>query len=100
MQANTACQLSGPHPRSKKILLTATSPLKARERVTAEPSRRRPSRKENILSQTLANSPHARDIASVLHPQTNLRKHLQVGPSLTTAAAGTSPASTTATPPR
>lgn len=36
----------------------------------------------------LANSPHARDIASVLHPQTNLRKHLEVGPSIITGSDG------------
>lgn len=40
------------------------------------------------MSQTLANSPHARDIASVLHPQTNLRKHLEVGPSIITGGEG------------
>ena len=36
----------------------------------------------------LVNSPHARDIASVLHPQTNLRKHLEVGPSIITGGDG------------
>jgi 4-aminobutyrate--pyruvate transaminase len=35
-----------------------------------------------------ANSPHARDIASVLHPQTNARKHLDVGPTIMTGARG------------
>ena len=35
-----------------------------------------------------ANSPHARDIASVLHPQTNARKHLEVGPTIMTGARG------------
>ncbi|HEY4253654.1 MAG TPA: aminotransferase [Roseomonas sp.] len=35
-----------------------------------------------------ANSPHARDIASVLHPQTNARKHLEVGPTIMTHADG------------
>jgi 4-aminobutyrate--pyruvate transaminase len=29
-----------------------------------------------------ANSPHARDIASVLHPQTNARRHLEIGPTI------------------
>jgi 4-aminobutyrate--pyruvate transaminase len=41
-----------------------------------------------LLSRPLANSPHARDIASVLHPQTNLRKHLEVGPSIITGGDG------------
>jgi 4-aminobutyrate--pyruvate transaminase len=40
------------------------------------------------LPTALANSPHARDIASVLHPQTNLRKHLEVGPSIITGSDG------------
>lgn len=40
------------------------------------------------MSTALANSPHARDIASVLHPQTNLRKHLEVGPSIITGGDG------------
>jgi 4-aminobutyrate--pyruvate transaminase len=31
-----------------------------------------------------ANSQHARDIASVLHPQTNARRHLDVGPTVMT----------------
>ena len=35
-----------------------------------------------------ANSPHARDIASVLHPQTNARRHLEVGPTIMTGARG------------
>lgn len=35
-----------------------------------------------------ANSPHARDIASVLHPQTHARKHLEVGPTIMTGASG------------
>ena len=34
------------------------------------------------------NSPHARDIASVLHPQTNARRHLEVGPTIMTGARG------------
>jgi len=32
------------------------------------------------MTQHVPNSPHARDIASVLHPQTNARQHLQAGP--------------------
>ncbi|MGE3149053.1 MAG: aminotransferase [Pseudorhodoplanes sp.] len=35
-----------------------------------------------------ANSPHARDIASILHPQTHARKHLEVGPTIYTHAEG------------
>lgn len=35
-----------------------------------------------------ANSPHARDIASVLHPQTHARRHLEVGPTIMTGADG------------
>lgn len=35
-----------------------------------------------------ANSPHARDIASVLHPQTHARRHLEVGPTIITHAEG------------
>jgi 4-aminobutyrate--pyruvate transaminase len=34
------------------------------------------------------NSPHARDIASVLHPQTHARRHLEVGPTIMTGARG------------
>lgn len=34
------------------------------------------------------NSPHARDIASVLHPQTNARRHLEVGPSIISGGEG------------
>lgn len=43
---------------------------------------------EKIVSQRLSNSLHARDIASVLHPQTNLRKHQEVGPSIVTGGDG------------
>lgn len=35
-----------------------------------------------------ANSPHARDIASVLHPQTHAGKHLEMGPTIMTHAEG------------
>lgn len=35
-----------------------------------------------------ANSPHARDIASVLHPQTHARKHAELGPTIMTGAEG------------
>ncbi len=35
-----------------------------------------------------ANSPHARDIASVLHPQTHARRHQEVGPTIMTGADG------------
>jgi 4-aminobutyrate--pyruvate transaminase len=35
-----------------------------------------------------ANSQHARDIASVLHPQTNARRHLDVGPTVMTHGEG------------
>jgi 4-aminobutyrate--pyruvate transaminase len=35
-----------------------------------------------------ANSPHARDIASVLHPQTHAGKHLETGPTIMTHAEG------------
>jgi 4-aminobutyrate--pyruvate transaminase len=35
-----------------------------------------------------ANSPHARDIASILHPQTHARRHLEVGPTIMTGARG------------
>jgi 4-aminobutyrate--pyruvate transaminase len=35
-----------------------------------------------------ANSPHARDIASVLHPQTHARRHLEVGPTVMTHGEG------------
>ncbi len=35
-----------------------------------------------------ANSPHARDIASVLHPQTHARRHLETGPTIMTGAEG------------
>jgi len=35
-----------------------------------------------------ANSPHARDIASVLHPQTNARRHEESGPTIMTGADG------------
>jgi 4-aminobutyrate--pyruvate transaminase len=35
-----------------------------------------------------ANSQHARDIASVLHPQTNARRHLDVGPTVMTHGDG------------
>src|SRR5215213_3347519 len=35
-----------------------------------------------------ANSPHARDVASVLHPQTHARTHLEVGPTIMTGARG------------
>lgn len=35
-----------------------------------------------------ANSPHARDIASVLHPQTHARRHLEIGPTIMTGADG------------
>ncbi len=40
------------------------------------------------MNQILPNSPHARDIASVLHPQTNARRHLEVGPTIMTGARG------------
>ena len=36
----------------------------------------------------MPNSPHARDIASVIHPQTNLKKHLDVGPSIISKGQG------------
>ena len=36
----------------------------------------------------MPNSPHARDIASLVHPQTNLRKHLDVGPTIMTKGQG------------
>lgn len=42
------------------------------------------------MSASLANSLHARDVASVLHPQTNLRKHLEIGPTIVTGASGIS----------
>jgi 4-aminobutyrate--pyruvate transaminase len=35
-----------------------------------------------------ANSAHARDIASVVHPQTNLRTHLDVGPTIISKGSG------------
>jgi 4-aminobutyrate---pyruvate transaminase len=35
-----------------------------------------------------ANSPHARDIAAVLHPQTHARRHLEVGPTIMAGARG------------
>ncbi len=35
-----------------------------------------------------ANSPHARDIASVLHPQTHAGRHLEVGPTIMTGGEG------------
>jgi 4-aminobutyrate--pyruvate transaminase len=35
-----------------------------------------------------ANSQHARDIASILHPQTNARRHLDVGPTVMTHGEG------------
>ena len=34
------------------------------------------------------NSLHARDIASLVHPQTNLRNHLQTGPTIIEKAHG------------
>jgi 4-aminobutyrate--pyruvate transaminase len=34
------------------------------------------------------NSPHARDIASILHPQTNARRHLEIGPTIMSRADG------------
>jgi 4-aminobutyrate--pyruvate transaminase len=34
------------------------------------------------MTRFAANSPHARDIASLVHPATNLRKHLETGPSI------------------
>ncbi len=40
------------------------------------------------MKQHAANSPHARDIASVLHPQTNARRHLESGPIIMTGANG------------
>jgi 4-aminobutyrate--pyruvate transaminase len=36
----------------------------------------------------LPNSPHARDMASVLHPQTNAGRHLDIGPTIMTHAEG------------
>jgi 4-aminobutyrate--pyruvate transaminase len=36
----------------------------------------------------MPNSPHARDIASLVHPQTNLRKHLDIGPTIMTKGQG------------
>ncbi len=40
------------------------------------------------MTHFLPNSPHARDIAAVLHPHTNLRKHLEVGPTIMARAEG------------
>ena len=40
------------------------------------------------MTQFLPNSPHARDIASVLHPQTNARQHQQIGPHIITRGEG------------
>jgi 4-aminobutyrate--pyruvate transaminase len=40
------------------------------------------------MNQFSADSPHARDIASVLHPQTNARTHLAIGPTIMTKADG------------
>src|SRR5262249_37940512 len=37
---------------------------------------------------SIPNSLHARDIASVLHPQTNARRHLAVGPTVITHSDG------------
>jgi len=36
----------------------------------------------------LPNSPHARDVASIVHSQTNLRKHLEAGPTIITGGDG------------
>jgi 4-aminobutyrate--pyruvate transaminase len=36
----------------------------------------------------LSNSLHVRDIASLIHPQTNLRKHLETGPTIITRGEG------------
>jgi len=36
----------------------------------------------------VANSPHARDVASVLHPYTNARTHLEIGPAIFSQASG------------
>jgi 4-aminobutyrate--pyruvate transaminase len=36
----------------------------------------------------LSNSLHVRDIASIVHPQTNLRKHMDVGPTIYTRGEG------------
>lgn len=36
----------------------------------------------------MPNSPHARDAASIVHSQTNLRKHLEVGPTIITGGEG------------
>ncbi|BBK36328.1 aspartate aminotransferase family protein [Allostella sp. ATCC 35155] len=35
-----------------------------------------------------ANSPHARDIATLVHPGTNLRKHIEVGPTIVSRGEG------------
>src|SRR5438105_1503823 len=40
------------------------------------------------MTQFLPNSPHARDIAAVLHPQTNARRHLEIGPRIITRGEG------------
>ncbi len=36
----------------------------------------------------LPNSPHARDVASVVHPHTNLKRHLETGPTIITGGDG------------
>ncbi|MGE0717951.1 MAG: aminotransferase [Alphaproteobacteria bacterium] len=36
----------------------------------------------------MPNSPHARDVASLIHPQTNLRRHLDEGPSIMSRGQG------------
>ena len=36
----------------------------------------------------IPNSLHARDIESILHPQTNLKKHRELGPMLVTHSKG------------
>ena len=40
------------------------------------------------MQEYLANSPQARDIASVLHPQTNARRHVEIGPTIIARADG------------
>ena len=40
------------------------------------------------MQEYLANSPQARDIASVLHPQTNARRHIEIGPTIIARADG------------
>jgi 4-aminobutyrate---pyruvate transaminase len=47
-----------------------------------------PQERSETLSTFAVNSPHARDIASVLHPQTHAGRHLELGPNLMTHADG------------